>query len=120
MNSLPQIERVKSHVKSCLVSARCLSTSPVLPDGPAVEDGGGPAALCALHQTQRRQTGAAFLRGEGDGAAALHGDPGDGEHPPPGLLPPYHLPGVCEQVQTSSRQVTPNRHLWGCFGAQNM
>lgn len=107
-NSLPQIERVKSHVKSCLVSARSLSMSAVLPDGPAVQDGGGSPALCALHQTQRRPTGAVFLPGEGDGAAALHGDPGDGQHPPPGLLPPHPLSRVCQQVPTASREATPN------------
>lgn len=80
----------------------------VLPDGPAVQDGGGSSALCALHQTQRRQAGAAFLRGEGDGAAALHGDPGDGEHPPPGLLPPHPLGRVRQQVQMASGRATAN------------
>lgn len=76
---------------ACLLLSRrvCVCVSAVLPDGPAVEDGGGSAPLCALHQTQRRQTGAALLQGEGDGAAALHGDPGDSEHPPARLLPPH-------------------------------
>lgn len=66
-----------------------LFVSAVLPDGSAVKDGGWPATLCTLHQTQRRQGSAALLQGEGDGAATLHGDPGDGEHPPTRLLPPH-------------------------------
>lgn len=71
----------------CVLTAGCLSS--VLPDGPAVQDGGGSAALCPLHQAQRRQEGAELLQGEGDGAAALHRHPGDGEHPATGLLAPH-------------------------------
>lgn len=63
--------------------------SSVLPDGPAVQDGGGSAAFCPLHQAQRRQAGTELLQGEGDGAAALHGHPRDGEHPASGLLAPH-------------------------------
>lgn len=33
----------------------------------------------------------ALLQGEGDGAAALHRDLGDREHPPARLLPPHHV-----------------------------
>lgn len=67
----------------------CSAASAVLSDGPAVQDGGGSAALRPLHQTQRRQAGSVLLQGEGDGAAALHGHPGDGEHPQTRLLPPH-------------------------------
>lgn len=65
----------------------CLSS--VLSDGLAVQDGGGSATLCPLHQAQRRQAGLELLQGEGDGAAALHRHPGDGEHPATGLLAPH-------------------------------
>lgn len=50
-----------------------------------------------------------LLQREGDGAAALHGDPGDGEHPPTRLLPPHPIRRVCQQVRDTSTQAAAAR-----------
>lgn len=61
----------------------------VLSDGPAVEDGGRPASLRPLHQTQQRPSRQQVRPGEGAGSAAVHRGPGDGQDQAAGLLPPH-------------------------------
>lgn len=73
-------------------SSRCLThllLLLVLSDGPAVQDGGRPASLCSLHQTEQRSSGQQVRPREGPGAAAVHWSPGDGQDQTAGLLSPH-------------------------------
>lgn len=72
----------------------------VLSDGPAVQDGGRPASLCAMYQTQQRSPSQQVRPGEGSGPAAIYRRSGDRQDQEAGLLSPHP---VCQLHKEVSR-----------------
>jgi len=93
------------HVKCHRVPLKELFPSLVLSDGPAVQDGGGPASLRPLHQTKQRPPSQQVRPGEGPGPAAVHRRAGDRQDQTAGLLPPHPVRQLHQEVSRRHRVV---------------
>lgn len=91
----------------------------VLADGPAVQDGGGTASLCALYQTQQWPSSQQVRPGEGPGPAEVHRGPGDGQDQTTGFLSPHPVCQLHKEVskKDSSLCCGPTSLQWSTSGS---